>query len=108
MKFIKVINKVVRNYLNLFDFNARLPEKHLPAEGFFKQSEIDQLKVVLADAIRYEESMLADAEFNIKMKDSLSEGSYEFYRKQRASCKKRISLLSNLAYKTKHKIIYIA
>lgn len=106
MKFFKTINKAIRNYFKLFDFNIRLSELQFPPDGFFTQAEVNQLKVVLAEAIRYEQSLLDSAEFNLNMKESLSEGSYVFYRKQKESCKKRIKLLSNLAYKTKHKIIY--
>lgn len=108
MKFFKTVNKAIRNYFKLFDFNIRLSELQFPPDGFFTQAEVNQLKVVLADAIKFEEFHLAEAKFNLEHSDAgVGEGFVNYYKKQKATSKKRIKLLSNLAYKTKHKIIYI-
>ena len=75
-------------------------EMGLPPEGFFTQSELDQLKCVISEFIRIEEMLRNKEKENAEI---ALEKSYWYNQMQKSN--KRIKLLANLQKKIKYSLL---
>lgn len=108
----KVIGAFSFNKDSDYDETNYSSTTYLDSQSLFSQAELNQLKVALSQAISDHETQLRDNKHNLQTylesyelsKDVRLQDDIAFYRKDIARLKKRIKMLSHLAWKVKHKL----
>jgi len=95
----------IKNVLGVFDREIEEDSIDLSPDSFFTRSELDQLKVVLSEAIRSKEEEIISYKSWISSvsNDIVIDDYYHLIRKTRNQIKR----LANLSHKVKHKLVVL-
>ena len=97
--------KSIRSHLSkrFVDDTYLFSTMDIPPEGFFTQSELDQLKCVISESIQIEEMLRNKEKENAEI--ALEKDTKAYWYKQMRKSNKRIQLLANLQQKIKYSLI---